>query len=88
MEKQLTETLMLYLTQRRMSSLGNLSLHFEKSLEELTPVVRTLAVQNRLRLTQPRCAGSCSECNSCEVQTAAPAISQKTIAISLEQMEQ
>lgn len=88
MDEQFANATMTYLTGRRMSSLGNLATHFGRSVEEFTPVVRMLESQNRLRLASSRCQSDCADCYSCGTDARSTALSEKTILISLEQMEE
>ena len=81
-------TFMAYLTSRRMSSLGNLAGHFNQSVETMTPLIRILELQNRLRLSLSHCPGDCGACHSCENDAGPTPLSEKTIVISLERMEQ
>lgn len=67
-----------------MASLGNVALHFNCPISTLIPVVKSLALENRLRLATPRCGGSCSSCDGCEPEPAVQTLSESTILISLE----
>lgn len=80
-------TVMAYLTERRMSSLGNLASHFDNSVEALIPLIRTLESDNRLRLSAARCQGSCGDCDSCDSIITMLPLSETTIIISLEKAE-
>ncbi|MHC4553089.1 MAG: FeoC-like transcriptional regulator [Planctomycetota bacterium] len=80
--------LMDYLTARRMSSLGNLALHFDVTAEEIIPIVQQLQKQKRLRPSTSRCQSGCDSCSGCESESAIPALTERTILISLERKEQ
>lgn len=84
MNEQLTNTVMTYLTTRRMSSLGNLAMHLGRPASELSPIVKTLKLNRRLRLATPRCGGTCDTCDRCETQTVEQILTAETILISLE----
>lgn len=84
---ELANRVMDYLTKRRMSSLGNLAAHFERSVKVLTPLIQTLEAENRLRLSSSRCQSDCSACHSCDPQSPVTSLSEKMIVISLEQTE-
>jgi len=86
-DEQFANTMMVYLTGRRMSSLGNLAAHFDHSVEELTPLVRLLESKHLLRLSSSRCQSDCSDCHSCYISIGPTPLSEKTIVISLERIE-
>lgn len=83
----MTETIMGYLTSRRMSSLGNVAMHFDCPISKLIPVVKTLESKNRLRLAMPRCGSACSNCDGCEPEPAAQMLTGSAILISLDKKE-
>lgn len=87
MNEQFANTVMVYLTDRRMSSLGNLAAHFDLAVDELIPLIQILVSGNRLRLSSSRCRSDCSACHSCESGTGPAPLSEKTIVISLERIE-
>ena len=87
MTEALTENLMAYLMPRRTASVGNLATHFDCALSEIIPVIENLISEGRLRLSAPRCAGSCGSCTGCEPNATAPLITEQTIAISLVKLE-
>ena len=85
MNPSFATAVMTYVTGRRMTSLGNLAAHFDCDAEVLVPLIRTLEAGNRLRLSVPRCQGSCSRCASCPSETSTPApLPETTILISLD----
>jgi hypothetical protein len=83
-----TNMIMEYLTSRRMSSLGNVALHFNRSVDQLIPDIKALLSAGRLRLSQSRCASGCDSCGGCcASEPIVPALTEQTIVISLEKKE-
>lgn len=82
------KTVMNYLTERRMLSLGNMAMRLNCSVSKLIPVVKSLALNNRLRLAIPRCGGTCSRCDGCEPEPSDQVLTESTILISLEKKEE
>jgi hypothetical protein len=50
---------------RPMMSAGNLAEKLSLNMEELSTTVRRWESEGRVRIVNPRCAGSCSSCSSC-----------------------
>lgn len=82
-----TETLMNYLTSRRLSSIENLALHFHVSYEQIMPMVWQLASQKRLRYAVSHCQSQCVSCSGCPSYDSATVLNGNTILISLEKQE-
>lgn len=76
-----------YLTARRMSSLGNMAMHFECPVSKLVPVIKRLELKNRLRLSLPRCGGTCGSCDGCEPEPVTRTLPERAILISLEKKD-
>lgn len=81
------ENLVVYLTSRRMSSLGNLAKHFGYSYEELVPVIQQLVSKGRLRLSSSRCGSDCDSCHDCQSNADGSVMTEQTIAISLKRKD-
>ena len=90
MQQTFDDSVMDYLTAARTASLGNLAMHFEFSFEEFVPIIRNLESQGRLRFSMSRCQSDCSSCHSScgDSSSSVPAITERTIVISLERKEQ
>lgn len=88
MDKSTIEAVMDYLTQRRMSSVGNVAMRFRCSVSKLLPVVKMLEAGQRLRLAIPRCGGACSSCDDCKPEPRDQILTESTILISLERKEE
>lgn len=84
----MTETIMAYLTERRMSSLGNVAMHFDCSVSEIIPIIQTLESEDRLRMAQPRCRGACDSCESCKTEPVVATLTEGCILISLDKKEE
>lgn len=88
------EQIMEVLTERRMMSVGNLALHFEKEPEEIQPRLDLLEAAGRIRYALSRCSGSCSTCSTCPSGEGdgegveAPPIDPTAIVISLERRKE
>jgi hypothetical protein len=82
------EPVMNYLTERRMSSIGNVVLRLGCSISKLMPVIKLLESNNRLRLSIPRCGRACSSCDGCAPATPSQIVTESTILISLEKQKE
>ncbi len=88
MEKTIEEELLSYLTPRRMMSLKNLADQFDRTVEEITPVILQLELENKVRAAMSRCSSDCSSCSSCGPEDGKTAeLSETTIIISLEKRD-
>ena len=88
MQAEFENEIMEYLTERRTCSLGNLAIHFGKSVDEMMNVVESLIAQNRVRTSNSKCASGCSSCSGCDGLMQVPILEDKTILISLELREE
>lgn len=88
MDKAFQDSVMEYLTSRRMSSLGNVAMHFDCSVSVMNSIVKILHHEKRLRFSQSRCSSSCSSCNGCPDEAVPGVLSEQTILISLEKKEE
>ena len=85
MKNNQEDEFILYLTSRRISSVRSCIEHFNISLETITPVIRKLEREKRVRLAVSQCSSDCGNCHSCNTQTEEIPLIESTSVISLEQ---
>ncbi len=84
MPQEKLEMIMKYLTPKRMASIGNIANALELEPEVIIPMIQHLENEGKVRLATSGCSSDCSSCSSCGSETStAPAITERTIAISL-----
>ena len=74
-----------YVTSRRISSVRSCLEHFNISIEIITPIIRKLESEKRVRLAVSQCSSDCGKCQSCSTQTGEVPLVESTSVISLEQ---
>lgn len=84
MNEAFEKDVMEYLTMRRMSSLGNVAVHFDCPVDQILPNIQSLLSKERIRAANSHCASGCSSCSGCESDPAGPQLTERTILISLE----
>ena len=89
MSEIIKNKIMDFLTPKRMASVGNIATAIESSPEEIIPVMQEMDNANMIRLANSSCSSDCSSCSSCGSETSTtPAITDRTIAISLQKAEE
>ena len=88
MSEQLFESILDYLTPKRMASIGNIAAALECAPEELIPQMQEMEKLNLVRLATSSCSSDCSSCSSCGTESnTQPTVTDRTIAISLQKVQ-